>query len=321
MGATLKILEDNKNNARQEGKACRFTTHVDIMAECRRDEMANLSIFVLCPRPTSPDNILAKADKAAVINSFHLSMTDEDLTGRLLTVDDHPDSDGEDAGQVLFSEKEAPAHSNKEAGQNSAGGRASSSRQPHRSRRERDGNGSDGKSGSSQAANRNVSKDKCRYCGKLGHWAKDCCKAKRDREKLAQANLLITEPAQAADEGEPTLLMAQVCELAPATDPVITDGEVTLKEERAHVSLQDEGKPVDLDWILDTGASNHMTGYRDVFSELHTTVRGTVKFGDASRVWIEGRGMVLFACKNGDHCALTSVYYIPKLRSNMVSLG
>ena len=64
-----------------------------------------------------------------------------------------------------------------------------------------------------------------------------------------------------------------------------------------------------------------MTGSRDAFSELDTTVRGTVKFGDASRVRIEGRGTVLFACKNGDHCALTGVYYIPKLRSNMVSLG
>lgn len=122
------------------------------------------------------------------------SLSIEDLTGRLLTVDDHPDSDGEDVGQALFSEKEASSHSNKEAGHNSAGGSASSSRQPHRSGRRRDGNGSDGKSGSSQAASRNVSKDKCRYCGKLGHWAKDCRKAKRDREKLAQANLLIAEP-------------------------------------------------------------------------------------------------------------------------------
>lgn len=41
--------------------------------------------------------------------------------------------------------------------------------------------------------------------------------------------------------------MAQVCELAPATDSIITDGEVTLNEERAHVSLRDEGEPIDPD--------------------------------------------------------------------------
>lgn len=64
-----------------------------------------------------------------------------------------------------------------------------------------------------------------------------------------------------------------------------------------------------------------MTGARDAFSNLDTTVHGTVKFGDASRMRIEGRSTVLFACKNGDHCALTGVYYIPKLPNNMVSLG
>lgn len=30
---------------------------------------------------------------------------------------------------------------------------------------------------------------------------------------------------------------------------------------------------------------------------------------------------MLFAYKNSEHCTLTGVYYIPKLRSNMVSLG
>ena len=30
---------------------------------------------------------------------------------------------------------------------------------------------------------------------------------------------------------------------------------------------------------------------------------------------------MLFACENGDHRALTDVYYIPCLRSNIISLG
>ena len=29
----------------------------------------------------------------------------------------------------------------------------------------------------------------------------------------------------------------------------------------------------------------------------------------------------MFQCKNGEHKALTDVYYIPKLRSNIVSIG
>ena len=64
-----------------------------------------------------------------------------------------------------------------------------------------------------------------------------------------------------------------------------------------------------------------MTGNREAFSELDTGVVGTVKFGDNSGVDIRGRGTVVFQCKAGEHKALTVVYYIPKLRSNIVSIG
>ena len=74
-------------------------------------------------------------------------------------------------------------------------------------------------------------------------------------------------------------------------------------------------------WYLDTGMSNHMTGNRVTFVELDTGVVGTIKFGDNSGVEIQGRGTVVFQCKNGKHKALTDVYHIPKLRSNIVSIG
>jgi hypothetical protein len=72
-GAILTIPEDkhyslNKTMLARRARTCRFKTHVDIMAECRRDEMADLSIFVLRLRPMRPDK---------AIHSFHLSMTDE----------------------------------------------------------------------------------------------------------------------------------------------------------------------------------------------------------------------------------------------------
>ena len=97
----------------------------------------------------------------------------EDLTGRLLAVDDHPDSNGEDVGQALLGEKEAPARNTKQTGQSARdtgiGGVNTGSRQQGRGGRGRNGNGGDTKSTPSQTGSRNVSKDKCRYCGKLGH--------------------------------------------------------------------------------------------------------------------------------------------------------
>ena len=46
-----------------------------------------------------------------------------------------------------------------------------------------------------------------------------------------------------------------------------------------------------------------------------------MRFGDGSVAEIEGRGTVLFQCKNGKHRSFTGVYFIPRLTVNIVSLG
>lgn len=58
-----------------------------------------------------------------------------------------------------------------------------------------------------------------------------------------------------------------------------------------------------------------------MFAELDETVSSTVKFGDDYVVEICGHGTVLFQCKTKEPKLLTNVYYIPRLRSNIVSLG
>jgi hypothetical protein len=87
-----------------------------------------------------------------------------------------------------------------------------------------------------------------------------------------------------------------------------------------HVYLANESCRNDM-WFMDMRVSNHMTSHRSVFAELDTSVTGTVKFCDGSVVDIQGRGMVIFACSNDKHRTLTDIYYIPCLRSNIVSLG
>ena len=74
-------------------------------------------------------------------------------------------------------------------------------------------------------------------------------------------------------------------------------------------------------WCLDTGATHHMTGRREFFTELDSSVRGSVKFGDASGVEIKGAGSVVFTAASGEHRLLTGVYYIPALRNSIISLG
>jgi hypothetical protein len=74
-------------------------------------------------------------------------------------------------------------------------------------------------------------------------------------------------------------------------------------------------------WVLDTGDTNHMTDARGALSELNSDICGTVRFGDGSIVEIEGHDTILFTCKSGEHRVLTGVYYIPRLTTNILSLG
>lgn len=64
-----------------------------------------------------------------------------------------------------------------------------------------------------------------------------------------------------------------------------------------------------------------MTGNHEWFTKLDQTTVGRVRFGDDSKVEIKGRGSVILEGKSGQQRVLTDVYYIPSLKSNIISLG
>ena len=95
-----------------------------------------------------------------------------------------------------------------------------------------------------------------------------------------------------------------------------------LDEPKAHALLGDSSGNDKTDgWCLDIGATHHMTGRREFFTELDSSVQGSVKFGDSSDVEIKGVGFVIFTAVSGVHRLLTGVYYIPVLRNSIISLG
>lgn len=147
----------------------------------------------------------------------------------------------------------------------------------------------------------------------MGHWAKDC---RSKAKKAGQAHL--------AEEEEGGLLLAEA-EITLAPSPAVAPspplGVVHLLVEKVVPNLGGVDERSTTRWVVDTGATNHMSGASAAFSDLDTGVCGTVKFGDGSIVRIEGCGTVLFCCKNGEHKAFTSVYYIPKLKTNIISVG
>jgi hypothetical protein len=94
-----------------------------------------------------------------------------------------------------------------------------------------------------------------------------------------------------------------------------------MAEEEVLAVLRNAGEGDPKWWIFDTGASNHMTGIREIFTDLDTSIVGTVQFGDGSVLQIEGCNTILFVCKSGEHRTLAKTYYIPCLTANIVSYG
>jgi hypothetical protein len=97
---------------------------------------------------------------------------------------------------------------------------------------------------------------------------------------------------------------------------IVATQAVFLNEEKVILVPSPDGV-----WFFDTGASSHMTGERHMFATMDITVQGTVKFGDGSLVAIRGRGTVIFRSQSGEQRALSNVFYIPSLRSNIISVG
>ena len=74
-------------------------------------------------------------------------------------------------------------------------------------------------------------------------------------------------------------------------------------------------------WYLDNGESNHMSGNHIFFRDLDEGITGKVRFGYDSRIDIKGKGSIRFRMEGGEKKILNDVYYIPVLKSNIMSLG
>ncbi|KAL4710557.1 hypothetical protein ACJJTC_008959, partial [Scirpophaga incertulas] len=143
--------------------------------------------------------------------------------------------------------------------------------------------------------NANTSFKQCQYCKKSGHKI-DQCWFKQRKDKERNMKQLHTE----SGSGNAFMITA--------------DEEAT-----AMVASTSE-------WLLDSGASEHMCHDRSLFTDFseNINISRKVKIGDGSTLNILGLGTVEVEAWNGKcwiNTRLTNVLYVPSLKVNLFSVG
>ena len=128
-------------------------------------------------------------------------------------------------------------------------------------------------------------KIQCYCCKKFGHFARDCWSNKE--RKSEEANI-----ARSSDD-ESVLLMA---------------------------SESDDMDLIDW-WYMDTGCSNHLTGNKKWLVDFDSEKRTKIRCADDKYLNAEGMGNVRVTLNNGKTALIQNVWYVPGIRSNLMSVG
>ncbi|XP_016195744.1 uncharacterized protein LOC107636769 [Arachis ipaensis] len=74
-------------------------------------------------------------------------------------------------------------------------------------------------------------------------------------------------------------------------------------------------------WYLDNACSNHMSGRKELFSSLDDSVKLLLKFGNSTKIHIEGKWHIPIRLKDGSLSYIYDVFYAPELDYNLLSMG
>lgn len=162
----------------------------------------------------------------------------------------------------------------------------------------------DKKSDSPNLNNVKIKKDiECYFCHKRGHYARECRKRKSSR-KTERDNTGYLNQRSSEREVSPDKYGAFV----------ITNSNI--EENVLKSDIQNA-------WLLDSGASKHMSFQKHWFSKLNET-NETVCLGDNSMCEVKGRGTIYIQkYVNGKWIdgRIDDVLYVPDLKRNLFSIG
>eukprot|EP00253_Pinus_taeda_P010090 PITA_10090 len=190
----------------------------------------------------------------------------------------------------------------------SAGGKKSKGKkQASTSNGEGKGKGK-GKQGNPQ---KDYSKVKCWNCQKMGHYVVVCPeKKKKGKNQSVAASAEVEDFADCFDRE----FGFTACESSSA-------GLAATQVQRKYAFPSISGASLGI-WYVDSGASRHMTGVREYFSELSEC--GTdmeVVLGDDKVVRAVGVGTLTFERESKPPLKVSDVLYVPGMRKNLISIS
>ncbi|KAJ1385085.1 Retrovirus-related Pol polyprotein from transposon TNT 1-94 [Sesbania bispinosa] len=109
----------------------------------------------------------------------------------------------------------------------------------------------------------------------------------------------------------------------PLWDKEVNYAEFDEEEEillMSYIDLPQNNVEKEEAWFLDSGCSNHMCGDKSKFSEMDEVFRHSVKLGNNTKMNVLGKGNVKLSI-NGVIFVIQDVFYVPKLKSNLLSIG
>lgn len=86
------------------------------------------------------------------------------------------------------------------------------------------------------------------------------------------------------------------------------------------LNSNDENQLVDDEWILDTGASRHITCRRDLFWTFQESTSSSISLADNSSHQVLGSRHIKINFSTGVEALIQDVWYVPSLRKNLLSL-
>jgi len=73
-------------------------------------------------------------------------------------------------------------------------------------------------------------------------------------------------------------------------------------------------------WYLDSGCNNHMCGNREYLFDFDGSFKNLVKLGNNLSLSVVGKGNIRLQVKETTQ-VITSMFYVPDLKINLLSIG